>query len=213
MEPEVRRFNPHIPLVTLPDFSHVVDGLRSSHIAMLHDRIVIELRFGQLEYIFGNVAPQMGILAVALGQCHRVADVVDTAIVGSQHEIGALHPAWNIRELRFELPQIFRGGGDVLFRIIHLIAGQPQHVGRSWHDLHQSLSPGKGYGLRVERRFLIALGSHQAPVPSDGLGMLLEEVVIMGNHATFLIEHRREYMTFYTTGRQQSLLFLFCLCH
>ena len=176
--------------MALTDALDVIDGLRASHITILHNRIIVILRCGEFQHVGCHLTPAVGIMAVALRQGHRIADMERAAVVTRQDEVRTLIAIADIRESLLEFRNQFGSSGDVLLRIIELAAGHTQMVSRTRHDLHETLGTYERDGLGVERRFLIALGGHQAPVPADITAVGHEELVVVRDDALAPVEHR-----------------------
>ena len=76
MESYVRRLNTLITSMTLTDLRHIVDGLRTAHIAIFHDRVVIEPWLCEFQHIGRHISPAVSVLTVSSSQSHSVADMV-----------------------------------------------------------------------------------------------------------------------------------------
>ena len=70
---------------------------------MLDDGVVVVARLGELEHVFPDVSPLVRIAIVTLTECHRIANVVDAAVVGSQYEISTLTAVANVEQAVFQL--------------------------------------------------------------------------------------------------------------
>ena len=84
--------------MTLTDFRDIIDGLSASHITVLHDGIVIIAGIREFQDIGRDIRPAMGILSIPLRQCHRIADMMRTAIITGQHEVRTFVVVADIRE-------------------------------------------------------------------------------------------------------------------
>ena len=60
---------------------------------------------------------------VALGQSHGILEVEDAPVVAGQHHVLPLCAVVYVVELMLQLMQVARGGGNVLFGVVHLVAG------------------------------------------------------------------------------------------
>ena len=206
MEAHVGRLDPLITGMALTDTGYIVDSLGTTHIAVLHNGVVVILGRGELQHIRRHVGPAVGILSVTTGQSHRVTDMVGTAVIAGKHEVRALKVFTDIREGTLEFSDVLDGSSNVSLWLIELAAGEAKVIGRTWHDLHKAFGTGKGNSLGVESGLLIALGSQQAPVPTDFTAIGHKELVVMGDDAALGVEHRREdTATHFLRGEHGSL--------
>ena len=209
MEAHKRRLHTLIAGMALTDTGDIVDGLGTSHIAVFHDRVVVILGGCEFQYIGRHIGPTVRVTTVALGKGHRVADMERTTIITGEHEVGALVVVADVGEGLLQFLDEFGSSSDVGLGVIEHAPGDAEVIGRARHDLHQTLGPCEGDGLRIERRLLVTLGCHQAPVPADILTVGDEVLVVMGDDATLLVEHRREdATTHFLRGQQRGFLLL-----
>ena len=113
MEPHVWRLHTLIPCISLTDLRHIIHRLRSSHIAILHDGIVVVLRLSQFQHIGCHLTPTMVVLTVTFGKCHRIADMVRTTVITCQHEVRAFKMVADISKRALQLCYIFRRSRDI----------------------------------------------------------------------------------------------------
>ena len=108
--------------MALTDSLHVIHRLRTTHITIFYDGVVIIAGLTQLQHIRRHLAPAVWVAAVALSQVHRITDMVRTTIITGQHKIGALILVAHIRECVLQLSDIFHRRTYVRLWLVQLTA-------------------------------------------------------------------------------------------
>ena len=79
-----------ILVVTLHDMVNILGGFGASHVATAHYGVVVVTGFLKEEDIAANVGPALGDASVFLGECHSIANVVGSSVIGGEGEADAL---------------------------------------------------------------------------------------------------------------------------
>ena len=157
---------------------HIIDRLRSTHVAILNHRIVIISRLSKLQHIVGHVSPSVRVTSILSRQGHSVTHMKVAAIIACQHKVYALIIAAHIAKQPVQLHDVTCRRRNIGLGVLHLALCQPQAGGGRRHNLHQSACSSPRVGFRVEGRLLITLCSHQSPVPSTSGSIHLKIMVI-----------------------------------
>ena len=96
-----------IRIPTVVDTAHIIDGFRTTHIAILYHGVVIILRLLKSQYERFHVVPTLRIATVATRQRHCITDVETAAIVCCQYKLDALRTVTDIGK---RLVQLFCSG-------------------------------------------------------------------------------------------------------
>lgn len=122
MVTHVGRLDTLIACMALTNLRDVVDGLRASHISMLHQRVVVVSGLRQFQDIGRHVSPAVSIAPVAPCQSHGVADMVGSAVIAGQYKVRALIVLPNVRERLLELGDVLGCCSDIALWVVELVA-------------------------------------------------------------------------------------------
>ena len=93
--------------------SHIIHGLLSAQVAETHYGLAVSLRFGQRQDVWLYSRPTRGLMAVLLRQCHGIANMTGTAVVGCKDKEQTFLTVGNIGEGAVQLTEIAHTGLDI----------------------------------------------------------------------------------------------------
>ena len=110
--------------MALHDVINILGGLGTSHVAAADYWIVVVSGVLKKKDITAHIAPTLGDGAVFFCQCHSIANVVGTTIIGGEGEADALGRIGDVEEKGLQFAHITGGGCYIRFWFVYLLARQ-----------------------------------------------------------------------------------------